>query len=414
MTRIRSAARIQSRRPVLQATGCGPVSSERGLLLFTRIFTRIFTRTFTIIRGGVARGVTPCLVAALLLAFLSVSSFASAKEFVSDDAPAPAAAPLRIAVAPFAGDARSPSIASRVTEALSLYSHERLLAPGSFVAEPGLAPSSAAVRGWAYNAAVDDLLLGRVLAGDEFESERLELVVRSGHSGAERLRVTRTLPVVVARDGNKDDGGVLAATLASVVEELLVGLGYTDPDLVAGVGVDSGVDVAAGSSSESADDETNTGRGLDAKFGNSGFNSDAPIEIKADEAEIINRESGRELRFQRNVLVRQANVTLRSDELEATYKRGASEPERLIAQGRVFVDQGERQAKCDRAVYLRAEQQLTCRGHAELVQGCDIVRGESIQFDLAADRARVEGAASIVIRPESDGSEKCADGGELL
>ena len=402
MTRIRSTARIQSRRPVLQASGCASVSSERDFPLSLRI------------RGDVTRGMTPCLVVALLLAFLSVSSLASAREFVSDGGPARAAAPLRIAVAPFAGDARSPSIASRITEALSLYPHERLLAPGSFVAAPGLAPSSDTVRGWAYNAAVDDLLLGRVLAGDEFEGERLELVVRSGHSGAERLRVTRALPVVVARDGNEDDGGVLAAALVSVVEELLVGLGYTDQNLVAGVGLGDGVEVAAGSSSGNADGETNTGRGLDAKFGNSGFDSDAPIEIEAEEAEIINRESGRELRFQRNVLVRQANVTLRSDELEATYRKGVSEPERLIAQGRVLVDQGARQAKCDRAVYLRAEQQLTCRGHAELVQGCDIVRGEFIQFDLAADRARVEGAASIVIRPESDGGEKCAYGGKLL
>lgn len=402
MTRIRSAARIQSRRPFSQAAGCASVLSERAIHLLLSICTRL--------RGGAACGITPCLVASLLLAFLSVSSLASAKEFVSDDGPAPAAAPLRIAVAPFAGDTRSPSIAFRITEALSLYPHERLLAPSSFVAEPGLEPSSDAVRGWAYNAAVDELVLGRVLAGGEFENERLELVVRSGHSGAERLRVTRTLPIAGARDGKKEDGGILAATLASVVEELLVGLGYTDPDLVAG----GGGDVAAGSSSESAEDETNTGRGLDAKIGKSGFNSDAPIEIKADEAEIINRESGRELRFQRNVFVRQANVTLRSDELEATYTRGASEPERLIAQGRVFVDQGGRQAKCDRAVYLRAEQQLTCRGHAELVQGCDIVRGESIQFDLAGDRARVEGAASIVIRPESGGGAKCADGGELL
>lgn len=402
MTRIRSAARIQSRRPFSQAAGCASVLSERAIHLLLSICTRL--------RGGAACGITPCLVASLLLAFLSVSSLASAKEFVSDDGPAPAAAPLRIAVAPFAGDTRSPSIAFRITEALSLYPHERLLAPSSFVAEPGLEPSSDAVRGWAYNAAVDELVLGRVLAGGEFENERLELVVRSGHSGAERLRVTRTLPIAGARDGKKEDGGILAATLASVVEELLVGLGYTDPDLGAG----GGGDVAAGSSSESAEDETNTGRGLDAKIGKSGFNSDAPIEIKADEAEIINRESGRELRFQRNVFVRQANVTLRSDELEATYTRGASEPERLIAQGRVFVDQGGRQAKCDRAVYLRAEQQLTCRGHAELVQGCDIVRGESIQFDLAGDRARVEGAASIVIRPESGGGAKCADGGELL
>ena len=152
------------------------------------------------------------------------------------------------------------------------------------------------------------------------------------------------------------------------------------------------------------------GRGLDASLDSGGFDDEAPIEIKAEEAEIVNREGGRNLVFKRNVSVRQANVTLLSDYLEATYRKGESEPDRLVARGRVFVDQGERRAKCDRAVYVRSAQQLICTGHAELVQGCDIVRGQSIEFFLGEDRARVEGAASIVIRPESDAQAEAGCG----
>ena len=122
----------------------------------------------------------------------------------------------------------------------------------------------------------------------------------------------------------------------------------------------------------------------------------------------MSRDHGRELVFQRNVRVRQANVTLRSQRLEATYKKGESEPERLVADGDVLVDQNGRRAKCDHAVYLRRDQRLTCSGRAELVQGCDVVRGDSIQFWLSDDRARVEGAASIVIRPEGEAGAGCA------
>jgi lipopolysaccharide transport protein LptA len=154
------------------------------------------------------------------------------------------------------------------------------------------------------------------------------------------------------------------------------------------------------------------GRGLEGGLDLAGFRNDAPIEINAEEAEIVNGDLGRELVFRRNVEVRQANVTLRSDLLEATYLKGRSEPERLVAQGHVLVDQGGRRARCDRAIYQRTAQRLTCAGRAELVQGCDVVRGDSIEFDLADDRARVQGAASIVIRPgDGDG---CVDAGGLL
>ena len=150
-----------------------------------------------------------------------------------------------------------------------------------------------------------------------------------------------------------------------------------------------------------------SGSGLDLVLSNSDFRDESPIQIKADEAEIINRPEGRRLIFQRNVLVRQDNVTLRSDRLEASYLKGESEPNELIAEGQVQIVQNDRRAKCDRAVYLREASRLTCTGRAELMQGCDIIRGRLIEFDLAGDQARVEGAASIVIQPKEKEPTTC-------
>ncbi len=98
-------------------------------------------------------------------------------------------------------------------------------------------------------------------------------------------------------------------------------------------------------------------------------------------------------------------MILRSDRLEAAYTKGESEPHELIAEGKVQIVQNDRRAKCDRAIYQREANRLICSGHAELVQGCDIIRGESIEFDLAGEQARVEGAASIVIQSRENENE---------
>lgn len=304
-----------------------------------------------------------------------------------------------VGVAAFAGDvARGTdqlTVSEMLAAAIAERELERVLRPGSFVAAPGIDPAAADVRDWAYAAAVDALVLGQVWPATEARPARLVVVVRSGHSGAERSRHALDLPGIAGR-------GPMLDALAG---EILTGLGYQAP------GEPTASPVAAAgpgpASGEGAGDDR--GRGLDAAFDRAGFDGDAPIEIKAEEAEIVSRDQGRELLFQRNVLVTQANVTLRSQRLEATYRRGESEPEKLIALGDVLVDQDGRRARCDRAVYLRKDQRLTCSGHAELVQGCDIVRGDSIQFWLDDDRARVEGAASIVIRPEGSAGAGCQD-----
>ena len=115
----------------------------------------------------------------------------------------------------------------------------------------------------------------------------------------------------------------------------------------------------------------------------------------------------RHLVFQDNVTVLQGDIELRTEKLDAFYAEGESQPEKLIADGRVRVVQGDRTARCDRATYLRSEQRLVCSGHAKLVQGCDVVRGNRIEFDLEREHFTVMGAASVVLGRE-DG--ECAGG----
>lgn len=329
-----------------------------------------------------------------------------------------AAPTLRIAVAPFAGDASTVSVANALARQLGLRSLDRLIAPGDFVAVATFEPRAAEIRRWAHNTAVDTIVVGRVSSPDKDSAapERIvETVLRSGHSGAELSRHD----VVVPRGGNVNEA------IERLAVEILDGLGYIEPSPkeslaeVPAPAVPS--DAAHAHSAAASGDESQTGAdagssssGLERELSRARFRSDAPIEIKADEAEIITRDGGRKLIFQRNVWVRQANVILRCDHLEAIYQKGESEPRELMAEGRVHIVQDNRHANCDKAIYLRESNSLTCRGRAELVQGCDIVRGESIEFDLASDQAVVAGAASIVIQPEKSAPSDCAiDRGQM-
>lgn len=319
--------------------------------------------------------------------------------------PIHAAPTLRIGVAPFAaeqgiGANRGLAAAQALATQLSNYDVERLLAPGDFVAASVYEPRASEVRRWAYNGAVDTIIVGRVVPKSGSETGRprvVETILRSGHSGAELSRHD----VVVLADGD------LERSMGVLAKAILVDLGHVEPvtedqQKVAPVVVGSGN--ADPAEAPDGGDES-SGGDFGVALSKSEFRNDAPIEIKADEAEIINRDQGRRLIFQRNVWVRKDNVTLRSDRLEAAYQKGESEPRELIAEGNVQIVQNDRRAKCDRAVYLREANRLTCSGRAELVQGCDIIRGASIEFDLAGERARVEGAASIVIQPKKEEKE---------
>ena len=158
-----------------------------------------------------------------------------------------AAATVRIAVAPFVGEPSAEVgsgliVAEALAEQLSDHGIERLLAPGDFVAASVFEPRASEVRRWAYNGAVDTIIVGRVVRqenGSDTERPRMvETILRSGHSGAELSRHD----VVVLADGDLDRSmGVLA-------KAILDDLGYVEPAPEAS---QMGAPIVAGS--ESAD-----------------------------------------------------------------------------------------------------------------------------------------------------------------
>jgi lipopolysaccharide transport protein LptA len=129
--------------------------------------------------------------------------------------------------------------------------------------------------------------------------------------------------------------------------------------------------------------------------------SDQPLSIKADELEAIEMPNGtRQLLFNRSVHVEQGELLVRSDRLEAYYVAGASQPERLVADGNVRVRQGERDLSCGKATYFPAAERLECVGNALLRDGENRVQGERIDFLFKEDRIRVKGGAVVNVAPE--------------
>lgn len=292
----------------------------------------------------------------------------------ADEAPTPGS--LSIGVVSFVGEARDitgPEVARILAERLAARPLDRMVTPDRLEVSGDALPEASEVRRMAEMAQVRSLVVGRVGEGATVE---LEVELRSGHSGV----ATSVHRVAV------ESRAALEAQLDELAAAILGDLGYEPPQVSATGG--EGGDEEAGS-----------------EFRIAGLRNDQPIAINSDELEVVEQDGERHLLFKRNVRVVQGDIRLRTDRLEAFYEKGASRPRRLTATGHVRVDQGDREAHCERAIYLRDERVLRCLGSAELRDGCDRVRGGEIEFDLAQERVRVIGAASVLISPEGD--EKC-------
>jgi lipopolysaccharide export system protein LptA len=318
-----------------------------------------------------------------------------------------AAAPRNdIAVAPFeeqssskegsTADAEALDGPARVDLSLLLARDLARFAPGRVV-QPGdsslparARPEASEVRGWASKVGVDTIVVGEIRSQTSSDGgvrgiEAL-LETRSGHSGA---AIERYEFVV---EPTRDFEARLAAEVERVARKIAEDLG--------GAPLPS---VAARPSMTVTPEEG----GEDSPF--EVFNSKEPIEIESDELEVVSESKSRRLIFTGNVRVSQGEVRLHTAFLEATYPKGASQPDRLDARGSVRVLEGDREVRCIEATYLREEGVVYCRGEAILVQGCDEVRGHEIEFDLDRERVRVIGAASVVIHPDSEEKRSCED-----
>ena len=266
-----------------------------------------------------------------------------------------------------------PELSSLLARRLATLGVDRVVGPEALGATMGAEPDAAEVQSWAAQAEVGTLVVGRLTQiGDQLS---VDVRLRSGASG----EVTGTY---IAEIQSPERIEPAIEGLAEEIVEAVVALEQSRESL-------------ASRPPMSARD----------RFGLRGFAKDAPLTILSDSLDAFQDGGQRRLVFTKHVRVTQADLTVTADRLEAIYPENSSQPDRLVAEGRVVVVRGAQEARCDRAIYWRTQSRLVCRGDAELRDGDDLLRGEQIEFNLDLEHVAVSGGASVVTRPESGASE---------
>lgn len=311
------------------------------------------------------------------LAWLSAHAPAGAQQ----PGPQAATAGLSVGVAPFesAGQVAPPlpDVAGLLARRLTTRGLERVVGPESLGAAALARPAAEEVVRWASAADLDALVVGRATRLGSRIS--IDAQVRSGASGA-----SLGAPLVAEAAGPADVAEAVDRVAAGVVARLATGAGAPAVS-------------APPPGPEAKPAAAETPRKGD-RLG--GLRSDAPISIKSDELDVLQKGGGRRFLFKGHVRAEQDQLTLRSDQLEAEYPEDDGQPDRLVATGHVEMTHAGRKALCDRAVYYRREQRLVCTGNAQLEQACDRVRGEEIVFHVDSEILEVNGAADVRIHPK--------------
>lgn len=323
---------------------------------------------------------------------LSVALFLAAAAATADTPAEGRSHDVAVGVAPFARQAPEgaavPDVAALLAARLSELGVRRVAGPGEL---PG-PDASGALRLEALRGAADEGDLDVVVVGS---------TTRVGPDLSIDLSVRRAgdlapVRVLVAEVEPEDDLGEVVADLA---EQILVAAERTALGLEPEA---TGPDVASRHPAGAA--ATHRERTEPPLLSR----AEGPLHIDSDELEMDEQGGERRFVFRQNVRVRQGDLSLRTDRLEAFYPAGQGQPERLVATGNVVIRQKGRQVACDRATYQRSEQRMFCRGHAVMTEGEDEVRGEEIEFELDTERLFVRGGARVRV---SEDEERPGTGG---
>lgn len=121
-----------------------------------------------------------------------------------------------------------------------------------------------------------------------------------------------------------------------------------------------------------------------------------PIEITADR---LLADSGRErVTFEGSVVARQGEVTLFSDRLFAEYAGAGRTIEMITAEGNVRVLHEGKEARAARAVFYNVEQRIVLTGDADLRQGENTLKGDTVTIYLRENRTVVTGGENGRVR----------------
>jgi outer membrane protein assembly factor BamD len=123
-----------------------------------------------------------------------------------------------------------------------------------------------------------------------------------------------------------------------------------------------------------------------------GVDAGQPIDITSDKVETYSKENL--IVFKGNVMVRQKDIVIYADSLEAVIIEDGKGIEKVIAGGNVRIQQGLRVASAQKAVFYNADQKVILTGEPKVLEGDNIVSGEEIIFDIEKDRYEVKGGSS--------------------
>jgi lipopolysaccharide export system protein LptA len=128
-------------------------------------------------------------------------------------------------------------------------------------------------------------------------------------------------------------------------------------------------------------------QGLD---GTLGLNGDQPIAVNADSFSAdLEAETGT---YTGNVLVVQGAVKLHADEITIAAPRGKAT--RMEAQGHVVLDTPSGTAVGNTAVYDIPRQVVRLAGNVALTRDRNVMRGSSLEVDVATGRAKLAGTVA--------------------
>jgi lipopolysaccharide export system protein LptA len=134
--------------------------------------------------------------------------------------------------------------------------------------------------------------------------------------------------------------------------------------------------------------------------------SQEPVQITADRLEAD--EAAKTLIFIGNAVAKQGDVTIHGDRLHIFTAAGGSDVERIVAEGNVRIEQGQRLATSGRADYLRAEERIVLTGAPRVSEGQNSVQGQEIVLFLKENRSVVKsgqgGRVNAVFTPRKQGA----------
>jgi lipopolysaccharide export system protein LptA len=138
-----------------------------------------------------------------------------------------------------------------------------------------------------------------------------------------------------------------------------------------------------------------------------GAGASQPLRVTAQELEADNKN--RVITFRGKVEARQGGLFISADMAQVFYekKEEGNEIREVVATGNVRVQDGERFATGQKAVFANAEQKITLTGQPKVWQGKDMVSGEKIIVLLNEEKSFVESGpdrrVEMILHPKGDG-----------